>query len=214
MTRLAYPEVERMLGQMQAAARPGSDWAGRWGKWQGAYGDRLAWVEFPLGELMNPAIAGFVWAWAMQKRLVVGSIQEGDQFNAQAWRGKCACTPLYPRPCWFIGTYPLIAARWLWRGRCGMAVGTAISAGDGTCAKQARLRRLRRSLVKSLWDDVLEGGPGYRSEETRQLAAEATGLSTELRETSGKKSVNSGPKTPGLAKKEKRCPAVSTIQAE
>ena len=77
-----------MLGQMQAATRPGSDWAGRWGKWQGAYGDRMVWVEFPLGELMNPAIAGFVWAWAMQKRLVVGSIQEGDQFNAQGLEGK------------------------------------------------------------------------------------------------------------------------------
>jgi len=88
MARLAHWEVERMLGQMQAAARPGSDWAGRWGKWQGAYGDRMAWVEFPLGELMNPAIAGFVWAWAMQKRLVVGSIQEGDQFNAQGLEGK------------------------------------------------------------------------------------------------------------------------------
>ena len=88
MARLAHWEVERMLGQMQAAARPGQDWAGRWGKWQGAYGDRMAWVEFPLGELMNPAIAGFVWAWAMQKRLVVGSIQEGDQFNAQGLEGK------------------------------------------------------------------------------------------------------------------------------
>ena len=88
MARLAHWEVERMLGQMQAAARPGSDWAGRWGKWQGAYGDRMVWVEFPLGELMNPAIAGFVWAWAMQKRLVVGSIQEGDQFNAQGLEGK------------------------------------------------------------------------------------------------------------------------------
>ena len=88
MARLAHWEVERMLGQMQAAARPGSDWAGRWGKWQGAYGNRMAWVEFPLGELMNPAIAGFVWAWAMQKRLVVGSIREGDQFNAQGLEGK------------------------------------------------------------------------------------------------------------------------------
>ena len=88
MARLAHWEVERMLGQMQAAARPGSDWAGRWGKWQGAYGDRMVWVEFPLGELMNPAIAGFVWAWAMQKRLVVGSIQEGDEFNAQGLEGK------------------------------------------------------------------------------------------------------------------------------
>ncbi len=88
MARLARWEVERLLGQMQAAARPGSDWAERWRMWQEADGDRMAWVEFPLGELMNPAIAGFAWAWAMQKRLIVGPIQEGDQFNAQGLEGK------------------------------------------------------------------------------------------------------------------------------
>ena len=92
MARLARWEVEPMLGQMQAAARPGPDWAERWRRWQEAYGDRLAWVEFPLGELMNPAIAGFAWAWAMQKRLIVGPIQEGDQFNAQGLEGK-VCVP-------------------------------------------------------------------------------------------------------------------------
>ena len=88
MVKLARWEVERMLGQMQAAARPGSDWAERWGRWQEAFGDRIAWVEFPLGELMNPAIAGFAWAWAMQKRLIAGPIQAGDQFNAQGLEGK------------------------------------------------------------------------------------------------------------------------------
>ncbi len=88
MARLARWEVERILGQMQAAARPGLDWAERWGRWQEAHGDRLAWVEFPLGELMNPAIAGFAWAWVVQKRLIVGPIQEGDQFNAQGLEGK------------------------------------------------------------------------------------------------------------------------------
>ncbi len=88
MARLARWEAERMLGQMQAAARPGPGWAGRWGRWQEAYGDRMAWVEFPLGELTNTAIAGFVWAWAMQRRLIVGPIQEGDQFNAQGLEGK------------------------------------------------------------------------------------------------------------------------------
>jgi hypothetical protein len=95
-----------------------------------------------------------------------------------------------------------------------MAVGTAISAGEETRAKQARLRRLRRSLVKSLWDDLREGGPGCRSEETWQLAAEATGLSTELREMSSKNSIESAQKTPGLAKQGKRRPAVSAIRAE
>jgi hypothetical protein len=88
MARLARWEVERILGRMQAAARPGPDWAERWGRWQEADGDRMVWVEFPLGELMNPAIAGFAWAWAMQKRLIVGPIQEGDQFNAQGLEGK------------------------------------------------------------------------------------------------------------------------------
>jgi hypothetical protein len=88
MARLARWEVERMLGQMQAAARPGPDWAERWGRWQTADGDRMVWVEFPLGELMNPAIVGFAWAWALQKRLIVSPIQEGDQFSAQGLEGK------------------------------------------------------------------------------------------------------------------------------
>jgi len=95
MAKLAHWEVARMISQMQAAARPGPDWAKRWGKWQDTYGDRMAQVEFPLGELMNPNIAGFAWAWALQRRLVIGDIEESDQFNAQGLEGKaCVRTTL------------------------------------------------------------------------------------------------------------------------
>lgn len=45
-------------------------------------------VEFPLGELMNPDIAGYVWAWAMQQRINHASIGKRDGFRAQGLEGK------------------------------------------------------------------------------------------------------------------------------
>jgi hypothetical protein len=46
-------------------------------------------LEFPLGELTNPRIAGFLWAWHLQGRLNTASIAASDRFNAHGLEGKC-----------------------------------------------------------------------------------------------------------------------------
>jgi hypothetical protein len=86
--RLTRRESERLLAGMQLAARPGLEWTQRWDAWERQCGQREAWVEFPLGEFTNPAIAGFVWAWAVSRRLTTHAIQSGDRFDAQGLEGK------------------------------------------------------------------------------------------------------------------------------
>ncbi len=49
---------------------------------------RPARLEFPLGELTNPRIAGFLWAWHLQGQLETMSIAETDRFNANGLEGK------------------------------------------------------------------------------------------------------------------------------
>lgn len=54
------------------------------------YADVSARIEFPLGELMNDRIAGYVWAWKMRGMIRTAPISNSDQFNAQGLEGKCA----------------------------------------------------------------------------------------------------------------------------
>jgi hypothetical protein len=50
--------------------------------------EQLARIEFPAGELMNPEIAGYVWAWKMQGVIVTDGLSKADGFNAQGLEGK------------------------------------------------------------------------------------------------------------------------------
>jgi hypothetical protein len=64
-----------------------------------------AWLEFPLGELTNPGITGFILAWALQGVIRTTSITARDQFDAQGLEGKCVVETvlssalLAARPC-------------------------------------------------------------------------------------------------------------------
>lgn len=53
-----------------------------------------AWLEFPLGEITNPGIAGFVLAWGLQRAIRATSISSRDQFDAQGLEGKCVVETL------------------------------------------------------------------------------------------------------------------------
>jgi hypothetical protein len=55
---------------------------------------RPARLEFPLGELTNPRIAGFLWAWHMQGRLKTARLAASDRFNANGLEGKCVVPTL------------------------------------------------------------------------------------------------------------------------
>ena len=51
-------------------------------------------LEFPLGELTNPRITGFLWAWQMQGQLTTARITASDRFNANGLEGKCVVSTL------------------------------------------------------------------------------------------------------------------------
>lgn len=51
-------------------------------------------LEFPLGEITNPDIAGFILAWALQAAIRTTSIAAKDQFDAQGLEGKCVINTL------------------------------------------------------------------------------------------------------------------------
>jgi len=50
-------------------------------------------LEFPLGELTNPRITGFLWAW-QQGQLTTARITASDRFNANGLEGKCVVKTL------------------------------------------------------------------------------------------------------------------------
>jgi hypothetical protein len=50
---------------------------------------RKATIVLPLGELMNERIAGYVWAWKMQNKIVIKSEMPAG-LNAQGLEGCCS----------------------------------------------------------------------------------------------------------------------------
>jgi hypothetical protein len=46
-------------------------------------------IEFPLGELTNPAIQPLILIWSSQNAIRLARIQKKDQFDAQGLEGKC-----------------------------------------------------------------------------------------------------------------------------
>jgi len=138
LKRLTHRETAELLEQMRAAARPGRYW--RWEQWEWEYGERAAQVEFPLGELVNPRIAGFVWAWAMLRCITTAPIQSGDHFNAQGLEGKIRVRTT-------LATALLVYAE-LPPHRCQVLVGPSpgdtIPAGDIIPARDSRREKVGR----------------------------------------------------------------------
>ena len=54
---------------------------------QSALSEARVTLRFPLGELTNPGISGFVWAWNMQGKIQTTGITDRDRFNAQGLEG-------------------------------------------------------------------------------------------------------------------------------
>lgn len=59
-----------------------------WERWYALYGRKPARLEFPLGELMNPEIRGFVLTWGLQGKVKTAAITRRDKFAAQGIEGK------------------------------------------------------------------------------------------------------------------------------
>ena len=86
MNRLSHSKVQSLIATMESNAVCGKP--DLWERWANEHGDNPAIVEFPLGELTNPGLAGFVWAWQMKNKIRTSRIEEGDRFNAQGLEGK------------------------------------------------------------------------------------------------------------------------------
>lgn len=82
MRRLGKAKVETLVAEMQQAANPEN-----WENWHKQHCMDVT-LELPLGEVMNPRISGFVWAWKKQGKIKMGRIQKRDRFNAQGLEGK------------------------------------------------------------------------------------------------------------------------------
>jgi hypothetical protein len=89
MRRLPPAQLAAAISRMETASATHLDGdRGAFGRWLEAEGNRPARLEFPCGELLNPAIAGFVWAWYLQGRIQLDGIAKADGFAAQGLEGK------------------------------------------------------------------------------------------------------------------------------
>lgn len=78
MPRIPDKEIEQMIKNVEED----------FNKYYSDYAKQQVLVEFPLGELMNPKIRGYIWAWEMKGLIKPQSITEQDKFNAQGLEGK------------------------------------------------------------------------------------------------------------------------------
>ena len=83
---LSIKAIEKLDAEMQDHCICGKPEL--WEKWTNTKGSELVTLEFPLGELTNPRISGFLWAWKMQGKLKTRAIEPGDKFSAQGLEGK------------------------------------------------------------------------------------------------------------------------------
>jgi len=82
MKQLTHKQTKAELAKMEQAANGGPR---TWDLWYTS--NKAARVYFPLGELTNPAITGFLWAWQMQGKIVVTPSQEMDKITSLNMNG-------------------------------------------------------------------------------------------------------------------------------
>jgi len=84
--RLSREEIKDLIKKMEAATENLKSWEEFFNK----YSQRKALIEFPLGELFNPNIRGYLWAWQMAGKIQTKPITEKDRFKAQGLEGKAS----------------------------------------------------------------------------------------------------------------------------
>lgn len=82
MKRLSDEAIQKLQTEMAEASQ------NAWDRWYSEHCWQECILEFPMGELMNEGIAGYLWTWAMQGRMTIGPIEKGDRFGTQGLEGK------------------------------------------------------------------------------------------------------------------------------
>jgi len=82
MKRLSDKQCNDMLSTLLEASQNG--------QWDNVYNkyNTPAHLEFPIGEMLNEKIRGFIFAWKLQNCLTIMPIERIDRFNAQGLEGK------------------------------------------------------------------------------------------------------------------------------
>jgi len=86
MKRLSNKEIDRLIEEMEKAASNGD--TPEWQKWHKEHSNIGVVLEFPGGEITNPNIAGFMWAWARKNKVYPCAIEKSDRFSANGLEGK------------------------------------------------------------------------------------------------------------------------------
>lgn len=85
MKVIPHKTVKAMIAGMVEAAAAAS---GTWDTWHARHCQVDAVLEMPIGDLLNPAIQGYVWTWNMKKAITTARIEKGDRLAANGLGGK------------------------------------------------------------------------------------------------------------------------------
>ena len=88
MKRRSDSDVIKLIKELETAASSPKTWD----VWLKRNGSQDAKLEFPLGELFNPAIEGFCLAWRLTGKITTASFLDTDRFDAQGLEGKAVVT--------------------------------------------------------------------------------------------------------------------------
>lgn len=82
MKRLSDKQCNDILSTLTKASQNG--------QWDSFFNQHNipALLEFPIGEMMNKKIEGFIFAWKLQNSITTKPIEKTDRFNAQGLEGK------------------------------------------------------------------------------------------------------------------------------
>lgn len=86
MKHLHKKVIITKIKEMQRASEGGPATYNLWHN-ENAY--KVARLEFPSGEILNPSLAGYLWAWKRTYAMETGlAIEKKDRFSAQGLEGK------------------------------------------------------------------------------------------------------------------------------
>lgn len=86
MTRLHKKVIAVKIEEMEQAANGGP---ATFDPWHDKNAYQMVRLEFPSGELLNPNLAGYLWAWTKTYAMETGlAIEKRDRFVAQGLEGK------------------------------------------------------------------------------------------------------------------------------
>lgn len=86
MEKLTDKEAIKLITRLEKLASKGDtpEFQNFWNK----LNNTNARIEFPLGEITNPKIGGYIWAWKLKNNIRVIPITSKDRYNAQGLEGK------------------------------------------------------------------------------------------------------------------------------